>query len=161
MLAYLFKTNQRKKKTTKSKGFKGISDGKQPARTTSITAPAEVLVLIDEAGDLGNESGSSRAITMTASVNKNYPRLGKIARSYPKNTRMEGPDELKHHTSSDDVRRGVLKDFMRTAPQIYSVILKKSNFGRMTQKKAYLRMVEEVLDDIMEDPNVRACTVKV
>lgn len=155
MLAYLFKSNH-KNKTKQSGKTKGQSN-RLPNQATPTLTPPEILVLIDESGDLGTEPDSSKTITMTASVNKNYPVLGRIAKSHPKNTRLDGPDELKYYSSSDKVRRDVLDDFMKTSPRIYSVVLKKSNFGKMTQEKAYLKLVEEALDDIMEDPNVRAC----
>ncbi len=138
--------------------------GKHLAYTgeSGFEAPPEILVLIDESGDLGDGTKSPKPITMTATVNSNYTRLDDIAERYPKNTRPVDAetDELKYHSSSDEVRQAVLVDFMNTSPQIYSVILKKSDFGRMSQCQAYIKMVEEALDDIMEDPNVRACRSK-
>ena len=162
MLTYFFKSNQKMKKLKQSEKTKHYLDRKQSGNAIPTNIPAEILVLIDESGDLGTGPDSSKAIVMTASVNKNNRLvLDKIAKSHPKNTRFDGPDELKHYSSSDEVRRDVLVDFMRTSPQIYSVVLTKSNFGKMTQAKAYLKMVEEALDDIMEDPHVQACRVGV
>ena len=126
-------------------------------------APAEILVLIDESGDLGEELKSPKPITMTATINNDYSDLASIAKSYPKNTRptSKKKDELKYNSSSDEVRRNVLMEYMGASPQIYSVILKKSNFGKMSPCQAYIWMLEEALNDIMEDQNVRACRTRV
>ncbi len=100
---------------------------------------------------------------MTATINDNYSELAPIAKSHPKNTRptSKKKDELKYNSSSDEVRQNVLTEYMETSPQIYSVILKKSNFGKMSPCQAYVAMVKEALNDIMEDSNVRACRTRI
>ncbi|MDD4222774.1 MAG: DUF3800 domain-containing protein [Candidatus Methanomethylophilus sp.] len=112
---------------------------------------------MDESGDLGRGPGSSRTFTMTATVTGDPEALERIADRYPRNTRYRqgGPNELKYNTSSDFVRRSVLRDVMATGPNIHAVVISKSDMSRANGEKVYIAAVSSLIENVMKDSMVR------
>jgi len=114
-------------------------------------------VLVDESGDLGRGPGSNRTFTMTATVTGDPDEFAAIAGRYPRNTRYggEGPDELKYNSSSDGVRRSVLRDVMATDPSIHAVVTSKTDSEAMSRENVYTKTTRTLMDSVMQDPRIR------
>ena len=109
------------------------------------------LTLVDESGDLGKDS-SRRHFVISAMVVKDPEEIRRIARKYPKDTRVlkSGPTgELKFVSSSKEVRVGVLSDIASTRPKIYMVDTDKGSGKNKSWPKSgdalYVRSVEELI----------------
>lgn len=113
------------------------------------------LVLIDESGDPGQSENSSREFTMTASINKDSTPLEKIVDETPKGTRFPKDEryshELKHSSSSDDVRMQVLNKYMMSKPSVYAVHISKNELKGHSSRAIYVKSADELMRDVLSD----------
>ena len=123
------------------------------------------LILVDESGNMdrgsmeGNieKEGATRTLTMTAVITDQPDTIWNIAKRTKTNTRypwMKHPrdkSELKYRSSSDYVRKKVLRDIVSTNPFICSVVASKTDFppAKVSNITIYERLAKELMEDVM------------
>ena len=119
-----------------------------------------IIILVDEKGDPGSTSKSSKEFTITASINNDPGLLIRIVESTEKGTRY--PDdikfrgELKYWSSSDDIRRNVLLRLRETNPKVYAVHINKRDIRPgTTSKSTYATLTRDLMDEVMKDEVLR------
>ena len=115
------------------------------------TALKPKAVLIDEKGDFGRSSRSSKTMSVTAGVYSDLTGLTALVDSTPKNTKhTKDPGVLKFTTSTDDVRVDVLNALAYEDPLIRSIVVNKADIPLNVGLDTKMRdMTRDVLKDVL------------
>jgi len=117
-------------------------------------SPGTAIVNVDERGDFGYKSESSRTMVIAFSVIPHHKDFHTIARRHPANTRGSKTDGiLKFHSSSDEVRKAVIDDIAKTDADIYAATyrkdMKKGPDDTLSGSQIYERLFEDMVDTVM------------
>lgn len=123
------------------------------------------LITVDESGNMDRGSldgritkeGATKTLTMTAVITDQPDTIANIAKRTKMNTRypwMKRPrdkGELKYRSSSDYVRKKVLREIGSTCPFIYSVVASKTDFppAKVSNITIYERLAKALMENVM------------
>ena len=120
-------------------------------------------VFVDESGDFGFSSTTSKYTVLAAIIAQEIDRLGRIPRQIRRrNTRgriLRKVGELKFNTANDHIRREILKAVARTQDiRIGCIILDKSKLGDLCSHNGellYLQMSVQLMKEIAGFERIR------